>query len=71
MARFNHDAKGASMIMPHDLDPIVKVLNELVDVQYKIANELAQMNLILDNKKDVGDYDPIWRDIPGMEKSGG
>lgn len=46
-------------------------LDELIDIQYKIANELSQMNLILDNKKDIGDYDPIWKTIPGMESSNG
>lgn len=50
-------------------DPLMTRIDELIDIQYKIANELSQMNLILDNKKDVGDYDPVWKDIPGMEKS--
>lgn len=49
-------------------DKLLSKLDELIDIQYKIANELAQMNLVLDNKKDISDYDPIWKSIPGMEQ---
>lgn len=81
MARFNIHAKGNDMnrfrrwlrggepSTSELLNNLICHINELVDVNYKIANELAQMNLILDNKKDISDYDPIWKSIPGMEQA--
>jgi len=46
------------------------VLDEIVDIGYKMANELSQMNMIAEGKRDLTDYDPDWANIPGMEKSG-
>jgi hypothetical protein len=47
----------------------LKLASELVDVGFKIANELSQMNLIAEGKRDLTDFDPNWKDMPGMEKS--
>ena len=37
------------------IDALLHILDDGVDALTKIANELSQMNLILDNKKDLTD----------------